>query len=140
MESDNATIARLEGQIEWYDEKSRFSQNAFKVCMVLDMVVAAAITVGAPFRPAPWVLATLGGVILVVQGIQHLYQFEHNWNNYRSTCEELKHHKYLYLGKAGPYAEVANPLPLLAENVESLISKEHAQWIVGRREGKKCST
>jgi hypothetical protein len=51
---------------------------------------------------------------------------------YRSTCEELRHEKYLYHGKAGPYATAETPYALLTERVESLISKEHAKWVTGQ--------
>jgi hypothetical protein len=46
----------------------------------------------------------------------------------RSTCELPKHEKYLYLGKAGPYASAPDPQALLAEKVESLVSRKHAKW------------
>jgi hypothetical protein len=41
-------------------------------------------------------------VIAVLEGVLHLNQYEQNWITYRSTCESLKHKKYVYLGKAGP--------------------------------------
>jgi hypothetical protein len=47
---------------------------------------------------------------------------------YRSTCEALKHERYLYLAKAGPYAAATEPRVLLAERVEGLVSQEHAKW------------
>jgi hypothetical protein len=56
---------------------------------------------------------------------------------YRSTAEALKHEKYLWLAKAGPYSNVKNLDPLLAERVESLISRENAKWVVGREQVEK---
>jgi hypothetical protein len=56
---------------------------------------------------------------------------------YRSTCEALKHEKHLWLAKAGPYLEAANPEALLAERVEALISREHAKWVAQRRQPAK---
>ena len=67
-------------------------------------------------------------LITVLEGMLHLNQYQQNWINYRSTCEELKHEKYVYLGHAGPYANANDPHALLAERVESLVSQEHAQW------------
>lgn len=81
-------------------------------------------------------MGTLGALIAVIESAQQLFQFAHNWNNYRSTCEALKHEKYLHMARAGPYRCAQNPDVLLAENVEALISKEHAQWIAGRQEAK----
>jgi len=62
------------------------------------------------------------------EGLQQLNQYHHNWITYRSTAEALKHEKYLFLSKAGPYAAAINDNALLAERVESLVSQEHAKW------------
>jgi DNA modification methylase len=58
-------------------------------------------------------------------------QYHANWISYRSS-EALKHEKYLYLGKAGPYAAAKDPHGLLAERIESLVSLEHAKWASGQ--------
>ena len=47
---------------------------------------------------------------------------------YRSTCEALKHEKYVYLASAGPYTNATAAHALLAERIESTVSQEHAQW------------
>ncbi len=47
--------------------------------------------------------------------------------------EALKHEKYLYLARADVYPGSSNPLRLLAERIEGLISQEHARWISSRR-------
>lgn len=64
--------------------------------------------------------------------MQHLFQFQHNWISYRSTCENLKHEKYLWLAKLGTYVDIENSDVVLADRVESLISQEHAKWIAGQ--------
>src|SRR5262249_5612342 len=76
----------------------------------------------------PTVTAGLGVFIVVLEGMQQLNQYHANWISYRSTCEALKHEKYLYLAQAGPYAGAANPRAMLAERIESLVSQEHAKW------------
>lgn len=50
-----------------------------------------------------WVTGGLAAVIVVLEGAQHLYQFQEHWITYRSTAEALKHEHYLYLAQAGPY-------------------------------------
>jgi len=70
----------------------------------------------------------LGAAIAIIEGIQQVNQYQSNWISYRSTCEALRHEKYLYLGKAGPYAGAADAHALLAERVESLVSQGHAKW------------
>ena len=67
-------------------------------------------------------------VITVLEGVLQLYQFHQRWITYRSTAEAMKHEKFIYLAKGGPYATAANPYALLAERVEALGSQENAKW------------
>src|ERR1043166_5091962 len=131
MSSDtDPIIARLEDQIDWYDKKSLTNQRAFKWIKMIEIVAAAIIPFLAAFKfsQAVWVTSGLGVLITVLEGTLHLNQYQQNWIAYRSTCESLKHEKYTYLGKASPYAGVADPHALLAERIESLVSQEHAKW------------
>jgi len=77
-----------------------------------------------------------GVLIAVLEGMLHL-QYQQNWIAYRSTCESLKHEKYVYLGKASPYASAVDPHALLAERIESLVSQEHAKWASVRQQEPK---
>jgi len=128
--ADDITMHRLDQRIEWYDHHAAYNQRAYKV-LKLTVIVAAALipflsgTEG--FKP-PWLVGALGVVIAVAEGIQQLNQHHVNWTSYRSTCEALKHEKYLYLAKAAPYAGAIDAHALLAERVESLMSQETAKW------------
>lgn len=95
------------------------------------IIAAAAIPVFAAISVPASLIGGLGALIVILEGIQGMNQYQHNWITYRSTAEALKHEKYLFLGNAGPpYQDTAKPLPpLLADRVEALISREHAQWI-----------
>jgi hypothetical protein len=130
---DNPTLARLDDQIFWYDAKSGTAQRMFKRLKIAELVAAAAIPVIAAFDVTAAVGAILGSAVVVLEGIQHLNQFQSNWITYRSTAEALKHEKYLYLAKAQPY-DGDRPLQLLAERIEGLISQEHAKWSSAREE------
>jgi len=128
--ADEITMQRLDQRIEWYDRHAAYNQRAYKVLKLIVIVAAALIpflsgTEG--FKPA-WLVGALGVVIAVTEGIQQLNQHHVNWTSYRSTCEALKHEKYLYLTKAAPYAEAIDSHALLAERVESLMSQETAKW------------
>ena len=137
--SNDPTMQRLEDQIAWYDQRSARNQRSFKVLKVLVIVVAAVIPLVAGLGLPPWVPGVLGVIIAVAEGIQQLYQYHANWIAYRSTAEALKHEKYLYLAKAGPYAAKQDPLPLLAERVESLVSQEHAKWAAGQEKAQNAA-
>lgn len=130
-ETSSPTMVRLDDQISWYDGKSERAQRWFKTLKIIQLVVAGAIPLVAVFAlPAPdKITAILGLLILVVEGLQQLNQYQANWISYRSTCESLRHEKYLFLALAGPYANVESPLRSLADRIEGLISQEHAKWI-----------
>jgi hypothetical protein len=126
--------ARLQDQIAWYDAKSQLNQRWFKVLKVCQIVVAAAIPVAAAASAPLWLIGGGGAVIVVLEGLQQLQQYQQNWTTYRATCERLKHEKFLFLARAGPYASAPNPEALLAERAESLVSQEHAAWVSHREE------
>jgi hypothetical protein len=88
----------------------------------------------ASVHAAVWVTGGLGAIVVVVEGIQQLAQFEANWINYRSTAEALNSEKALYLAQAGPYASARHPSRMLAERVEALLSQEHVKWTSGRQQ------
>jgi hypothetical protein len=127
------TWERLEDQLAWYDTKSSFAQRAYKQFKVIELVVAAAVPVVAGLRAPALLTAGLAAVVVVLEGIQHIYQWQTNWVLYRSTAEALKHERHLYLAEAGPYAG-ADRHRVLAERLEGLISQEHAKWTEGSRQ------
>ena len=123
-------MERLEDQVAWYDRKSLANQRAYKRIKIAEILAAAIIPflAGSGLPHTSIMTGSLGVLITVLEGLLHLYQYQQNWINYRSTCEALKHEKYTYLGKAAPYANVHDPHALLAERIESLVSQEHAKW------------
>ena len=123
--------ARLVDQLDWYDRKSTAAQRAFTRLKVVELIIAAAVPVVAGTGRSPWLTASLGAAVLVLEAVQQLFQWQTNWVLYRSTVEALKHEKFLFLSCAGPYAS-PDRLRVLAERVEGLVSQEHAEWTEGR--------
>lgn len=135
MAADDPTMARLEDQIDWYDRKSRYNQRMYKWFKVVEIAAAALVPLFSGLKQTA-VTGGLGVLIAVLEGLLQLTQYHHNWITYRSTCESLKHEKYLYLAPAGPYAG-PDAHRLLAERIESLVSQEHAKWAAGQTQGQK---
>lgn len=129
------TLDHLQDQIEWYDRKSGHNQTLFKWLKILTILAAALVPVLA--KVYALVTAGLGVFIVVLEGLQQMNQYHSNWISYRSTCEALKHEKFLYLAKAGPYASANDAHALLADRIESLISQEHAKWASTQEQAKK---
>jgi Protein of unknown function (DUF4231) len=144
-EPKNPTLDRLEDQLKWYDGKSGWNQKMFKGLKVVEIIAAALIPFAAGLSAAginisPYIAGSLGVVVVVLEGLQSLYQFQNLWTSYRSTAEGLKHEKYLWLAGAGPYLNADNPPALFADRVEALISTEHAKWVTEQQQvGKEKS-
>jgi Protein of unknown function (DUF4231) len=135
---NDPVMERLEDQIGWYDHGSRTSQRIFKLVKTVEILAAATIPFLASIdrREARWATAALGVMITILEGLLHLNQYQQNWIAYRSTCESLKHEKYIFLAQASPYANSPNARALLAERVESLVSQEHAKWVAAQQQEK----
>jgi hypothetical protein len=121
---------RLDDQIAWYDKKSSHCQHFYKRIKLTEITAAALIpfVVGAHIPYAAWVAGGLGVLITILEGVLQLYQYQQIWVAYRATAEAMKHEKFIYLAKGGPYATAPDPHALLAERVEALGSQENSKW------------
>jgi len=146
MPEPDVTLDRLEDQILWYDRKSKYNQQMFKLMKIATIVISVLIPLFAAFaayrsidgKTVALITGTVGATIALLEAIQQLNQYQQQWITYRSTAESLKHEKYLFLALAGPYSGAEYPKKLLAERVESLVSQEHAKWASTREQaGKK---
>ena len=99
--------ARLQDQIAWYDVRSQLNQRWFKALEVCQIAVAAAIPVAAEASARLWLIGGGGALIVVLEGLQQLQQYQHNWTTNRATCERLKHE-----GFSSSLAPGRTPLPL----------------------------
>jgi hypothetical protein len=129
--ASNVAFGRLEDQLDWYDRKSLLAQKAYKRAKTLELVVAATVPVLAALDAPGALTAALAAVVVVIEGVLQLNQWQTNWVLYRATAEALKHEKYLYLSDAGPYSGPDRDR-VLAERVEGLVSQEHAKWTEAR--------
>lgn len=80
--------------------------------------------------------AILGASVAILEGLQQLGQYNNLWVSYRATAEQLKHERFLFLARSGPYKglEEQEAWRLLAERVEEQVSTEHAKWVSERRQ------
>lgn len=138
-EEPNSDYPRLEQQIRWYDQKSQSAQKWFKRTKLIEFICGAMVPPAA-LVCGP-VAAGLSAVVIVLEGLQHLNQWQHNWITYRSTCEMLRHEKYSYLARSGGYEGMNDDEAKrqLVENVEGLVSTEHAKWLSRQNQSLKSS-
>lgn len=131
-------MMRIEDQILWYSRRSSASLFWFRSLKVIELTAAALIPflatdLAADHLSSPALVAGgLGVLIVMLESLQGLFQFQNNWMNYRSTCEELKREKHLWIARAGPYSGSGNLDRLLAERIESVISAERGRWTLAQ--------
>ncbi|WP_080931446.1 DUF4231 domain-containing protein [Xanthomonas arboricola] len=131
MEANDYIEERVQDQIYWYDKKSKSAQRTFKVLRLAEVVFAAIIPLIAGFEifggSSPFVVSILGACIAVCAALIGLGNYQENWVEYRTTCESLRHEKYLFLTKTEPY-DVDQAYGLFVKRVEGLVSKENSVW------------
>lgn len=133
--SDNSGYERLEDQIEWYDRKSIAHQRAYRRLKLVSICAAALVPLAAYLTDLPFIVGALGVIVVVVEGVLEVNQHQRNWIRYRTTCESLKHEKYRYLARTGPYAASdTDAYRELVERVEILVSQENSVWVEDRRQ------
>ena len=143
LPADDPIFKRLEDELAWYSAKSRAARKTFKRIKVAEILAAALIPflTGQHWSPyINYVTGGLGVLITVLEGFLHLNQYQENWTNYRNTAESLKHEKFMFLAKAGPYTNAADPRTALAERVEALISQENTQWVAAALKATQSQT
>lgn len=120
---------RLDDQLAWYDKKSQYNQKRFKLLSVVEIIAAAFIPFlsGMEGEYLHLLIGGLGVFIAVAAAVIALFKYQENWIQYRTTAEQLKHEKYIYLTDTKPY-DTEDKFHLLVERVESLISKENSTW------------
>jgi hypothetical protein len=122
---------RLDEQLAWYSKESKYNKICYKRLRLSEIVAAALIPLlsgaGDKITYNAWIIGVLGVLIAIAAAISSLSKFHENWIQYRTTLEQLKHEKYLFLTGVKPY-NLEDKFPLLVERVEGLISKENSYW------------
>ena len=123
---------RLQFEIDWYDRKSAHNKLLHTSTRGIEIVCAAIIPLLAGFvkdsEPAiAIVIGILGVLVATAAGFSALLKFQENWIKFRTTAESLKKEKYLFQTKVEPY-DIDEPLPMLVQRVETLVSQENTNW------------
>jgi hypothetical protein len=122
------TLARLDDQLGWYEASAKRSQRSYRALKLVALVIGAAIPVGAALGASAAVAGVLGGIVVVLEGVQQLFHYQENWLRYRGVAEALRTEKHLFEARAGSYATASDRLPLLAERIEALFAQERSAW------------
>lgn len=131
MDEKEYINCRVDEQVEWYDSKSKLNQKWFKFLRGTEILCAAIIPflagIGSSLPFGASLIGILGVIIAVSVGVSSLSKHHEHWLMYRTTCETLKHEKFLFLTNCSPYNS-DDSFELFVERIENLISKENSQW------------
>ena len=126
---------RLDDQQTWYAGKSAWNQTWYKRLRMVEVVLAAGIPfvsslIGKfPDSPnvVPIIVSMIAFLIAATSALLALYRFQDNWLQYRSTAEQLKREKFLFLTKNHPY-DGEDAFHVLVDNVERILGVENSTW------------
>ena len=132
MDQDEYLSERLDDQIMWYDRESTTAKAWSIGLRTVQLILAASIPFMAGYASSRGgavtaLMGIFGALVAVITGLLGLLKLEENWIEYRTTCESLKHERYLFLAGVEPY-DVECPFRLLVQRAETLISKENTNW------------
>ena len=123
--------SRIDDQLSYYEKQSKRNKNTYTWISGLQLFFSVSIPIIAGFSDSiifsELILALLGLFISLFIGLLAILKSHEKWMKYRTTCENLKHHKFKYLTKTNPY-DTENNYSLLVENIEGIISKENSDW------------
>src|SRR5512143_99265 len=81
--SADPTSQRLEDQLGWYERKSRQAQRLYRGLKLVELLIAGAVPVVA-LLGQPIVTAVLAAIVVALEGIQQLFQWQTNWVLFRA--------------------------------------------------------
>jgi Protein of unknown function (DUF4231) len=122
------TVARLDDQLGWYEKSAQRSQKSYRGLKLVALLIGAAIPVAAALGASAAVAGVLGGLVVVLEGVQQLFHYQENWLRYRGMAEALRTEKHLFEAHAGSYATATDRLQLLAERIEAMFAQERSAW------------
>jgi hypothetical protein len=142
MEENDYLKERVDDQIAWYDRKSQSAQRGFKALRIAEIIGAATLPFLAPYAKEAiatrFAIGAIGVALAIGAGLLSLYQLQERWLEYRTTCESLRHEKYLFLTRSEPY-DADRAFPLFVNRIESLISRENSGWAQATRSTGRAS-
>lgn len=120
-------VARFAYLLTWYEEHAQRARHWYLGIKVAQLIVAAGVSTTAVLHSPGWLTAILGGVILVLEGVQQAFQFHDSWIRYRSTHTTLLKTLTLWEVRDAPF-DGHDAVRALARTIETLAGNETAAW------------
>lgn len=133
-DAEHLVWAQFRSQFEEYSRAARNNRLAYQSAKVVAIVVAAVVTICAALSAPAWLTASLGGVLVVLEGLQQMFQWQANWIGYRRSAEQMRQHGMAFAAGMAPY-EGPDRRRLLAALMRDVALAENTTW-AGRMAGK----
>jgi len=133
LTSEEYIKQRLDDQINWYDAKSQFNQKRYKRLRITSTLLAVSIPVLTAVlnegnqEYVKIIIGVVGAGIALLEGVQQLYKYNEHWLEYRTTSENLKHQKYLFITQCDPYIG-ENAFKNFVITAEAIMANENSKW------------
>jgi len=118
----------LAAHFQWYGRAATRTRLSYQVLKVAVLVTGAAVTVLAATRASSALTAALAASVVVLEGVQQLFQFQSNWITYRRTAETMRQQAFMYVAQVGLYADKETRRERLAEFMSEITTTENAGW------------
>lgn len=126
----SAVWAAYKDQFATYSDGAKNNRIAYQVSRVITLVTAAAVTVAAGLSAIPWITASLGALIVVVEGLAQSFQWHVSWIAYRQAAETMRQHGIDFAGGVEPFdaADIDDRLLRLAQVRRDVALGENGTW------------
>jgi len=133
-ERDDLLWQELNAQFHWYEAAATRTRFTYQALKVLALVLGAAVTVLAAISAPAALTASLAASVVILEGLQQVFQFHTNSITYRSAAETLRQHAFLYAVKLDPYEDSGTRRDRLAALMREVTSTENATWATTMRQ------
>jgi hypothetical protein len=118
----------LHAEFAWYHKAATRTRLGYQSTKTVSIAVAATVPALAAADAPPVWTASFAAVVVVLEGVQQLFQLHTNFLSYRSSAEAIRQLAYRYAGRVGPYRDATTRREILADELHAVISDESARW------------
>ncbi len=150
QEAPNAEAAyicrRIEGQIEYYEEKSARNKKLYHILSACSIVANALVPVCSVFLKTAdgnegmkFLIAALSSLALIATSLLVLFNAKELWNKYRRSASSLTSLLHQYYARTGLFDELGEQeaFRLLAKMAETYLDEENKEWSTLLRQSTK---
>lgn len=127
-EESDVVWQHLRAEFAWYHRAATRTRLGYLSLKTVSITVAATVPVLAAVAAPPAWTASFAAVVVVLEGIQQLFQLHTNYLSYRGSAEAIRQLAYRYAARVGAYRDAGTRRETLAEDLRAVISEESTRW------------